>query len=154
MTKGSSTAGQTWIRRRPGVARGGGPLEIRNSALLIMSALGVYDAVMATLRIMLVLIVASLGLVVQGFGMPVMAAEGPASSGTACQALNHDCAGSDHAGKMLPSVCQMPCVAPATLPSQQLTMASITWVLQPFSIAWVDPTSGIGHAPDPFPPKT
>ncbi len=119
-----------------------------------MSALGVYDLVMATLRIMLVLIVASLGLVVQGFGMPVMAAEGPASSGNACSALTHDCAGSGHNGKMLSSVCQMSCVAPATLPSQQLTMASIVWVRQPFSIAWVDLTSGVGRAPDPFPPKT
>lgn len=119
-----------------------------------MSAIGVYDTVMATLRIMLVLIVASLGLVVQGFGMPVMAAEGQVSSGTACQAFNHDCAGSGHTGKMLSSVCQISCVAPAALPSQQLTMASIVWVLQPFSIAWVDPTPGIGNAPDPFPPKT
>jgi hypothetical protein len=119
-----------------------------------MSALGVYDEAMATLRIMLVLIVASLGLVVQGFGMPVMAAEGPASSGTACQALNDDCAGSGHAGKMLPSLCQISCVAPAILQSQQLTMASIVWVLQPFSIASVDPTPGVGRQPDPFPPKT
>ncbi len=119
-----------------------------------MSAFGVYDAVMSTLRIMLVLIVASFGLVVQGFGMPVMAAGGPASSRTACQALNHDCAGSGHTGKMLSSVCQMPCVAPATLPRQPLTMASIVWVLQPFSIAWVDRISGVRHAPAPFPPKT
>lgn len=120
-------------------------------ALTMDSARLIFSGMWRRLRSLAIAIAVTLGLILQGMGMPVMAASVAKSECALAHANSSGPSGNNHIGMQL---CQAPCIAPGALPRSSSVAVPFAWAAHQFAASASGIPPGLNPAPDPFPPKS
>lgn len=101
-------------------------------------------------RSIAVVIAIALGLITQGTGALAMASS---AANSECPLAHGKCPGSGMVGHVGMQPCQLPCLAPATLPSPNAMAVPVAWTGHRFALSAGGIPPGLNPAPDPFPPR-
>jgi hypothetical protein len=102
-------------------------------------------------RTFLVSMLLALGLIVQGAGLPAVAA-GHATSTASCPTMDGHCSWPGMTHHLMGGACQVTCPAPVALPSQYTAAAGVETTVR-FVRMGAQLPIGLMRTPDPFPPK-